>query len=164
MPRTRYVTDSPNYMANFKLKLMSNVKTNKTTGCWEWTAYMDAYGYGKISMYGSRCMAHRASWITHRGPIPSGLCVLHRCDNPPCINPDHLWIGTFHENALDASRKGRLGHPAPNRAFTPDQVVLITRLTREGKLQKDIAKMFGVNRNTIFEVTSGKHYKDIPRI
>jgi hypothetical protein len=74
----------------------------KEDGCWEWLAYRNRDGYGRFRALGTS-IAHRASWIIYRGD-PGRLLVCHRCDNPPCVNPDHLFLGT----AKDAMRKGRL--------------------------------------------------------
>lgn len=82
------------------------------TGCWPWTAAVDYHGYGRIQMGprgGGVIIAPRASWLIHNGPIPEGMCVLHRCDNPPCVNPDHLWLGTRSDNQRDMMAKGRGG-------------------------------------------------------
>lgn len=80
------------------------------TGCWLWLSGTNN-GYGILSLYevyGRRTvLAHRASWEFHRGPIPEGLCVLHRCDTPPCINPAHLFLGTIADNTHDMIAKGR---------------------------------------------------------
>lgn len=76
----------------------------KTDDCWRWGA-VAGYGYfkaGKLREY-----AHRFSWKVHHGSIPAGMCVLHRCDNPPCVNPRHLFIGTKRDNILDRNTKGR---------------------------------------------------------
>lgn len=80
-------------------------------GCWKWGGVTDNHGYGTISkgrQTEGRVKAHRISWELHFGPIPTGLNVLHACDNPVCTNPDHLMIGTQRANAVDAARKGRL--------------------------------------------------------
>jgi hypothetical protein len=76
--------------------------------CWHWTAFCDRRGYGQFStrdMPSAR--AHRVSWVIHHGQIPDGMCVLHRCDNPPCVNPAHLFLGTLRDNVHDMMTKGR---------------------------------------------------------
>lgn len=80
------------------------------SGCWLWLGALFVSGYGWFQR-GHRkqpgARANRISWELHRGPIPDGLCVLHRCDNPSCVNPDHLFIGTQLDNIADRDRKGR---------------------------------------------------------
>ena len=77
-------------------------------GCWEWTGSRHPKGYGQINRGDGRPeKAHRISWMKFRGPIPAGLHVLHRCDNPACVNPDHLFLGTNGDNMHDKQVKGR---------------------------------------------------------
>lgn len=75
--------------------------------CWEWQASLDYFGYGNFYADGKNCRAHRYSWTIHKGNIPKGLLVCHKCDNPKCINPDHLFLGTHLDNAFDMVEKGR---------------------------------------------------------
>lgn len=88
-------------------------KVNKTSNCWLWTGVTRGMGYGMVALRRvdgkqPREMAHRLSWQLANGPIPDGLLVLHRCDVPACVNPEHLFLGTTKDNAQDALRKGRL--------------------------------------------------------
>ena len=79
--------------------------------CWEWQGNRDQYGYGVIFYNGKLAKAHRLSWTLHFGNITDGLCVCHHCDNPSCVNPSHLFLGTHQDNAKDRESKGRGWHP-----------------------------------------------------
>jgi hypothetical protein len=76
-------------------------------GCWHWTAYRDAGGYGSFGINGRMRPAHRAMWWITHGPVPNGLHVLHKCDVPKCVNPEHLKLGTHADNMNDKKTKGR---------------------------------------------------------
>ena len=78
------------------------------SGCWLWIGSKWSCGYGRISRRGEEGQAHRLSWRLFHGPIPVGLFVCHTCDTPACVNPEHLFLGTSRDNALDAKHKGRL--------------------------------------------------------
>ena len=108
-------------------RFWARVDVQKGDACWQWVAGRDADGYGAISHNRIQLKAHRLSWELENGPIPERICVLHHCDNPSCVRPDHLWLGTQAENMADRNQKGRMGracwrgHPWPeNRAFDPD--------------------------------------------
>ena len=92
-----------------KCKLLGNV-TKKRNGCWTWKGPLHPAGYAYTTIYetNKKMHAHRASFLIFKGEIPNGLYVCHKCDNPSCINPDHLWAGTAKENMQDAKSKGRL--------------------------------------------------------
>jgi hypothetical protein len=98
------------------------------SGCWEWQAGKDKQGYGRFAIRPRNMAAHRASWLIHKGALPSGLQVLHRCDNPSCVNPEHLFLGTPTDNMRDCAAKGRIvpgGHSAKTHCasgheYTPE--------------------------------------------
>ncbi len=116
--------------------------------CWIWTASKDTHGYGKT---GRNIKTHRLSWEVNVGPIPPGLCVLHKCDNPPCCNPQHLFLGTKKDNSQDMSSKNR--HRVP-RKLTQFQVNEIRKL--KGTVpQHKIAIRFGVTQSCISRILSG---------
>lgn len=107
---------------------LSRKLVTTSTGCWEFTGYRMPNGYGKIGL-GSRedgnDLAHRVAWRLANGPIPAGMDICHRCDNPPCCNPAHLFLGTRLDNMSDMSRKGRhwnqrKTHCTRGHEFTPD--------------------------------------------
>lgn len=92
----------------------------KTESCWVWTAHRNNNGYGLMRVgYGinrATVSVHRLSWKMHNGEPPPGKCVLHKCDNPPCVNPDHLFLGTHRDNTQDMIRKGRRGYTGRSKA------------------------------------------------
>ncbi len=75
--------------------------------CWEWSGHKCITGYGQFSLIGKPVSSHRASWLLYKGKIPDGICVLHKCDNRKCVNPDHLFLGTNLDNILDSMNKNR---------------------------------------------------------
>jgi hypothetical protein len=89
---------------SLKDRIVANSKV-MPNGCWEW--HLPKQRYGRIRVAGRTLRAHRASWEAFRGAIPPGMNVLHHCDNPPCVNPDHLWLGTQMDNVQDCIAKGR---------------------------------------------------------
>lgn len=91
----------------------SRIERIPDAGCWLWTGSMQLSGYGKFRGR----VAHRLSWEMHRGAIPEGMCVCHKCDVPCCVNPNHLFIGTHKENMHDAWEKGRLKIPSNGYAL-----------------------------------------------
>lgn len=141
-------------------------KVRITPGCWLWLA-ANASGYGVFGLHGKTPLAHRVSWEMHNGPIKDGLWVLHRCDNPACVNPEHLWLGTHADNMQDMARKGRgrdfapSGVDAYHAKLEAHQVREIRRLRAAGVLQREVARRFGVHRCTVQDITQGRTYVDV---
>jgi hypothetical protein len=130
-------------------------------GCWEWTARRHRQGYGEIMIGRRKTKAHRVSWTIARGPIPDGVCVLHRCDNPACCNPDHLFLGTQADNIHDMVRKGRQGTgnrsgARPNCKLTPEIAAAIRKEWSERPTQKTLAQRYGVSQGAVSLVVRKK--------
>lgn len=90
-------------------RVWSSVQVGDADACWEWKSHRDKRGYGKTNFNRRYSLAHRAVFQIVNGPIPNDISVCHSCDNPPCCNPAHLWLGTHQDNMRDAGRKGRAG-------------------------------------------------------
>lgn len=131
------------------------------SGCWVWTKYRMADGYGVVKVAGSALLAHRVSYAAFVGQIPDGMSVLHQCDNPPCINPAHLSIGTHADNMRDRNTKGRArgkswkGEAHPSVRLTGAAIAQIRSLAGSAP-QSVIAKQFGVSQGHISNIINGK--------
>jgi hypothetical protein len=112
-------------------------------------------GYGMMTFNGAHTTAHRASWLVWRGFIPTGQCVLHKCDTPACVNPAHLFLGTKSDNTTDAVTKGRW-HGKPLQKLQPRDIIAIRSL-RGVLTQAAIAKRFGVHQVHIGRILNGKN-------
>ena len=118
-------------------------------------------GYGSLGLGYKKghALAHRFSYEMHRGPIPAGLCVLHKCDVKTCVNPDHLFLGTLIDNNADMKRKGRnRGGGAPAK-ITKAQVEEIRALLSAGVSHKKIAQRFGISPRPVENIYHGRGYK-----
>jgi len=127
--------------------------------CWLWLAYKDPNGYGKFKYQGTYKLAHRVSYIIHYGEIPEGMCVLHKCDNPSCVNPLHLFLGTMQDNVNDMIDKGRCcsGEKHPNSKRTQQQIDNIRLIYSNGGIsQKSLGDMFGVSSRSISNIVNNK--------
>ena len=133
--------------------------------CWEWLAGKTHNGYGMIGKGGRHngmLRAHRVSWELANGPIPDGLCVLHHCDNPGCVNPLHLWIGTNADNQQDMAQKGRAnkarGERQGNSKLTEQDVHEIRAMLARDISQTVIAEKYDVARTTIGSINTGTNW------
>jgi hypothetical protein len=131
-------------------------------GCWIWQANKLPNGYGLFWLDGRMQVAHRISYSMAFGEIAEGLRVLHNCpdgDNPSCVRPDHLWLGTIAENNADRNQKGRAVNNLPK--LQPDQVREIRKALAVGIQQKQLAIQYGVHKRTILNIKRGRCYSDV---
>lgn len=147
-------------------------KVKKQEGCWLWQARVNRKGYGELGT-GSVArgtkqtwLAHRFSWVLHSGEIPPGLFVLHRCDQPACVNPDHRFLGTNADNMADAAKKNRLplGSRHWNARLTEADIAEIKRRRSLGMKQAAIARQFGVGQDHVSRIVKGKRRRKSPSI
>lgn len=153
------------------------VKVNKTDTCWNWTAQLCPDGYGRFRMNYKGYAAHRLSWIWANGEIPEGLFVCHHCDNPSCVRPDHLFLGSALENNRDASMKGRSaigdrngtrtkpetrlrGEAHPDSKLTEADVIQIrSEYSTKQTGHRILAKRFSVSPTAIRQIVNGRTWK-----
>ncbi len=152
-------------------------KVHRTTRwCWLWDAGCGKDGYGMFWLRGTTRQAHRVVWEWLFGPIPKGKCVLHKCDNPPCVNPMHLFLGTHRLNMKDRNRKGRCATGNRSGSYTKPEtrrcgeyhgmsrltavnVELIRRAAaRLGANKARIGRRFGVSRSRVSKISLGKSW------
>lgn len=144
-------------------------KVNKTKTCWLWTGmtyFRKKINYGKMQICSVDRSTHRISWEIHNGRIPKGMCVLHKCDIPLCVRPDHLWLGTAAENCADRANKGRNNHASGERVksskLKKNQIPEIRSLYSSGRFtHQQIATRYNVNRKTIGNIVNGLIWKHI---
>jgi hypothetical protein len=122
-------------------------------GCWLWVGATNSSGYGHTTISYVYRTAHRISWEVHRGPIPKNMLVLHKCDVPSCVNPDHLFLGTNFDNMQDKVKKGRANFPKgedAGRAKLSTEEVLAIR--NSAKSQRQLAKEYSIARSQVFRI------------
>lgn len=144
-----------------------HVEKNKENDCWEWKLSCDKFGYGKFWFNNKIYFAHRFCYEFFVEEIPEGLFVCHRCDNPSCVNPIHLFLGTAKENSQDMLSKGRrfrtIGENNPDAKLTDIKVINIRKLYSTGEFsQQKLADDFGVSKRCINFIVNRKHWKHLP--
>lgn len=133
---------------------------DKVDGCWMWNGSNKGkrMPYGSFTFRGKRNQsAHRVSWIIYKGDIPEGMLVLHKCDVPQCVNPDHLFLGNYLDNERDKLLKGR----HKGEKLNPEKVREIKSLFAVDYGDMKIARKFNVSYQTIYSIKNGKTWKDI---
>lgn len=155
-----------------KIKKSFEKNVIKKEGCWGWSGRIKKDGYAQMSLniqYGVT-VAHRASWIIHKGPIPKGMHVCHACDDRKCSNPACLWLGTAKQNNDDKISKDRSNNVPPpiqrgskcwNAKLNEEKVKEINDLIRKGIKAAEIGRRFGVNRDLITKIKNGDTWKHV---
>lgn len=147
-------------------RFWARITRGQSQDCWEWTGGRSPQGYGIFYLAGKRCHAHRVAWLFENGAIPDGLSVLHDCDNPPCCNPQHLFLGTLDDNNKDRDRKGRGRHPKgeehPRAKITREQVGAIRELVARNPCINiaQLGREHGLSRSGIHHIVRGESWKD----
>jgi len=141
----------------FEKRLLSNYVKDENS-CWMWQGHVMSNGYGALTVEGKSKMVHRLSYEYHIGEIPKGLMVCHKCNVKLCLNPDHLYVGTHNDNMQDMADSASLkGEKNPKSLLTEAQVLGIKQHIKDRKIfYKDIAKMYGVSRQAIKDIASGR--------
>ncbi len=156
-------------------RFWSRVDKNGARGCWLWLGPLSPDGYGFTSIRGGAGWhmrrAHRLAWEIERGPIPVGMYVCHHCDNPPCVNPAHLFLGTPRDNMRDMWRKGRRlptvkrGEEHASSVLTAESVMEIRHAYAEGRGNSyQLAARFGVTPTAVGFVIRGKVWTHLPLV
>ena len=141
------------------------IKSDNPDDCWQWTGCKCNQGYGLFSLNSQTIGAHRFSYGLHKGEIPEGMCVCHRCDNQECTNPNHLWLGTDGDNTRDKESKGRGKQPKGEKhgmsKLTESAVLRIRELVEMGLTNRQVAMEFNIHRYSVDRIISRKTWKHI---
>jgi len=135
-------------------RFWTKVDKSGPKGCWIWTGYCNKGGYGTFreSSGMNNTIASRVAWKLVHDFIPEGLDVCHHCDNPACVNPEHLFIGTASDNLKDSVRKGKLNHQGEKNSNAKLTSTLVRKIRETNLPQHTLAKMFGVSKSTIYYI------------
>lgn len=147
-------------------------KVHKGAECWHWTGASHNMGYGTFCVTRDKhqwsFQAHRVAWFLRFGPIPLGLCVLHHCDVPGCINIDHLFLGTRADNNADRDAKNRAryrhlcGEECPASKLTTEQIITIRRMYQRGHMrQHAIASVYGITQSEVSLIVNRHTWKHV---
>lgn len=147
----------------------AKIERDPNSGCWLWTGSLGGGDYGVVHTKNGCQKAHRVAWQLRHGPIPRGMRVLHRCDTPICVNPDHLFLGTQADNVADMVAKGRHKPPKPQLGSINPQAVLTEAQARwvkmavkeSGHSQREIARMLGVSPMTVSRIVNNQTWSHV---
>jgi hypothetical protein len=159
LPRDKYVKHS----ATAKERLTDYSKPTEN-GCINFTGSKNWFGHGEITYRGKKYRAHRLAYIEYIGPIPEGMVICHKCDNPSCINPNHLFAGTQADNLRDAINKKRMKAPNPRGVkhglakLTDEKVIAIRK---DQRTQRAIAADYGIHQTTVKNIKLNRTWKHV---
>lgn len=145
-------------------RFKAKVQIDHETGCHNWKGARNRKGYGMIAVgKGRSAVSHRISYQLYKGEIPQDFVVMHTCDNPGCVNPEHLKVGTHADNVADRQSKGRgtRGETHSKAKLTEIQVLVIKEAYTSGHKQVDIANYFGVKHYNINQIVHGRSWKHL---
>ena len=155
--------DMPKNQGTLEQRFWEKVDRRESDECWPWKGCLHE-GYGIIQVRGFSFLAHRISWTIHYGVIPDGLCICHHCDNRLCVNPQHLFLGTWADNNHDMAKKRRsaLGERNKHSKLTENQVIEIRRLLALGWGEAHIGSLYGVGHTAIHKIKHRCNWRHIP--
>lgn len=134
-------------------------------GCWYWTRSLDGSGYGNLSVNNKMWRAHRYFFYVAYGKHPGNNVVMHKCDTPICVNPEHLSLGTQLDNIADRHRKGRngacRGDDAPWSKLSSNQIPIIKRMFEEGIPRIQIMEKFNISKTQMYRIVKGESWRHI---
>lgn len=153
------------------IRFMQKVEKLSNDECWLYVGGKDKDGYGLFQFAVKKTIrAHRYSYEIYKGNIPDGILVCHSCDNPPCVNPKHLFLGTPKQNVEDCVKKDRrckiresynIGASHPRSKITETQVLEMRSLMKDGASKKDMAKKYGISQSSAFDINCRRSWKHI---
>lgn len=156
--------EDPNSPEHLARRLANGLDAAETGECWEWQRTHNGLGYGELRVAGKNVYAHRLAFELAGNVIPDGMHILHKCDNPRCINPDHLEVGTQSKNMADCHARGRSRIPKPrvsgerngSAKLTEAAVAMIRDSLSAGVTQQQLADKFGVSQTLISRIKRGE--------
>lgn len=155
----RKIPATPDMRGNMALYERFFSHVNIGPECWTWVGSRNEHGYGNFCINGRSHRAHRISWAMTKGKVADGLMVCHMCDNPPCVNPAHLFLGTNRDNMADCIGKGRLRRPTAqegNCRISDKTAIEIVRKNMSGSTQIELSSIYGVSYYTVHMLCRGK--------
>lgn len=150
-------------MATVSQRMDKHTNKDNLDGCWIWTAHATLQGYGQIRVDGKTLKAHRVAWSLVNGQIPDSMMVLHHCDNPSCVNPAHLHLGTLADNNRERCERGRSFIPlgetnAASKLIEPQVLEIRECYANGGITQRELAKRYGVCKSLISAIVNRRNW------